>query len=287
VAAPALFRRVAIVGVGLIGGSIGLALRRRLPAVRVVGHDRPAVLRRARARGAIGAAAPTLAGAVRGADLVVLALPIDRLVALLPRLARLAPPAAVVTDVAGAKTVVGRAARRAGFGARFVGGHPMAGSERSGIEAADAALFEGAPWILCPPRRGEAGRRATRRLVRLVRRLGAAPRILTEEEHDRSVARLSHLPQLLAVALVNAAGRRGAVAGTAGPAFAAMSRIALSPPSIWNGVLSANRRAIAPAVADCARELRRLQATLEGGTAPLFRRAARTRDRILGRGGAR
>ena len=182
----------------------------------------------------------------------------------------------------------GREARRAGLGTRFVGGHPMAGSERSGIGAASATLFDGAPWLLCPARRATGGRRAAARVERLVRRLGAFPVRVAERTHDRSVAHLSHLPQLLAVALVNAAGRGGrALAGTGGPAFAAMSRVALSPPGVWNGVLAANRREIARAIDDCVRELARLRAALDGRAGPQFRRAARIRRRLLDRRGAR
>jgi len=284
---PASFSRVAILGVGLVGGSIGLALRRRAPAIRVAGFDRPAVLRRARTRRAIHEGSPALGRAVRDADLVILALPVERILAVLPHVARLAPPTAVLTDVAGVKSIVVRAARRAGVGARFVGGHPMAGSERAGIGAASATLFDKAPWFLCAGQAGREGRRATARVERLVRRLGAVPVQVTERVHDRSVARLSHLPQLLAVALVNAAGHGGrALAGTCGPAFAAMSRVALSPPGVWTGVLAANRREIVTAIDDCVRELTLLREALDGRAGPLFRRAARTRRRLLDHGGA-
>jgi prephenate dehydrogenase len=262
-------------------------LRRRVPAIRVAGFDRPAVLRRAQVRRAIHEGSPSLGRVVRDADLVILALPVERILAVLPRVARLAPSAAVLTDVAGVKAIVVRAARRAGVGARFVGGHPMAGSERAGIGAASATLFDKAPWFLCPARAGVEGRRAAARVERLVRRLGAVPVRVADRTHDRSVARLSHLPQLLAVALVNAAGHGGrALAGTCGPAFAAMSRVALSPPGVWTGVLRGNRREIVPAIDACVRELNRLRGALDGRAAPLFRRAARTRRRLLDQGGA-
>ncbi len=277
------FRRVTIVGVGLIGGSIGLGLRRRAPGIHVTGFDRPAVLRKARARGAIHDGSPVLARAVRDADLVILALPVESLIEVLPRVARLAPPTAILTDVAGVKSIVGRVASRAGLGARFVGGHPMAGSERSGIVGARATLFDRATWFLCPPGRGGAGHRSISRIERLVRRLGASPVRIGTREHDRSVARLSHLPQLLAVALVNAAAGR-VRAGTGGPAFRDMSRVAISPPGIWIGVLAANRQEIGRAIDECVRELRRLRMALDGRSGPFFRRAARARSRLLGRG---
>jgi prephenate dehydrogenase len=243
--------------------------------VRIVGIDRPAALRRARARGAVHEGTPSLARGLREADLVVLALPVDGIIAALPRVARLAPARAIVTDVGSTKEAILRAARAAGLGARFVGGHPMAGSERSGVDHADVTLFRGAPWILCPA--AAAGRVAS-----FVRRLGARPVLLDARRHDRVVARLSHLPQLLSVALVNA-GSRGQAARflpLAGPAFRQFSRLAGSSPRLWAGILSTNRRAVAGALDDFSRELSRLRRALDGGAAGHFRRAARLRGRI-------
>jgi prephenate dehydrogenase len=278
---PVPFRRVAIVGAGLIGGSIGLALRRRAPRVRVVAVDRPAALRRALRRGAAHEGAPSLARGLRGADLIVLAAPVDAILDLLPRLPRLADPGAAITDVAGTKEAVLRAARRAGLARRFVGGHPMAGSERSGVAHADPGLFRGATWIVCA---AGADRSAIHRVRALARLLGARPVVMDARRHDRLAARLSHLPQLASVALVNAAARgagRGA-AGLAGPAFRQMSRVAASDPGLWRGILATNRRAAAAALADLARETARLRRALGRGARAEFRRAARARAAILG-----
>lgn len=283
--APA--RCIALVGLGLIGGSIGRAVRRASTRPRIVGFDRPAVLRLARRRGAIDSAAPTLAAALRSADLIVLALPVDAILALLPKIARHAPSEAVVTDVGSTKRSIVAAARRAGLEARFVGGHPMAGSHRSGVEHADAALFEGAPWILCP---GRATPAAVARVAALVRRLGARPVVETARRHDELVARLSHLPQLASVALVNAAARSrvaAAAVGLSGPAFRQMGRLAGSSPRLWEGILKTNRDAVAAALRDLERELRRLRARLGGGAAGEFRRAARVVSRMRSGGGRR
>ncbi len=276
------FRRIAIVGVGLIGGSIGLALRRRRRGVRIVGVDRPGVLRVARRRGAIDGGTPSLARGLEGADLVVLALPVDGILGTLPRLARLLPPGAVVTDTGGTKEAVIAAARRAGLGARFVGGHPMAGSERSGIRNASGALFSGAPWIVCPASSAAAGS-STRRVAALAELLGARPAVLGARAHDRAVAGLSHLPQLISVALVNAAASSaGGQLHLSGPAFRQMSRLAASPPALWEGILRTNHRATARAIDEFIRELRRLRAVLGRGPGPHFRRAARARRRMQG-----
>ncbi|PYS96252.1 MAG: prephenate dehydrogenase/arogenate dehydrogenase family protein [Acidobacteria bacterium] len=273
------FRRIAIVGVGLIGGSIGLAVRRRMPGVRVVGVDRGGVLRRALSRGAVQAGAGSLARGLQGCDLVILALPVDAIALALPRVARLAPPGALVTDVGSTKGAIVAAARRCGLGQRFVGGHPMAGSERSGVGHADGGLFVGAPWILCP---GVAGPPAIERVRRLVRRLGARPALFDARRHDAIVARLSHLPQLASVAMVNAAAR-GPAAGAlrlAGPAFRQMSRLAGSSPRLWAGILESNRAAVVQALRDFEREVAALRGSIGSGAAARFRRAARVRARI-------
>jgi prephenate dehydrogenase len=274
------FRRIAIVGLGLIGGSVGLAIRRRIHGARVVGIDRPGILRRARRRRAVHEGTPSLARGLQGADLVILALPVESILEVLPRVARLLAPAAIVTDVGGTKNAIVVAARRAGLGGSFVGGHPMAGSELSGIENASGTLFAGAPWILCAPL-ASAARSPAGRVSALVRRLGARPAFLASQEHDGVMARLSHLPQLISVALVNAAvSSSGRHLHLSGPAFRQMSRLATSPPSVWSGILKTNRPDVTRAIDDFIRELRRLRASLERGPAIHFRRAARARRRM-------
>ena len=284
------FQRVAIVGVGLIGGSIGLATRRLLPGTRVVGIDRDPVLRRARARGALHEGTTRLSEGLRGADLVVLALPVDGIVAILPRVARHLPPGAVLTDVGSTKREIDRAARTLALGGRFVGGHPMAGSERPGIDHADGRLFSRAAWVLCPtPRSAGPGARRPpagtplRRLSRFVRRLGARPVLLRPAAHDRVVARLSHLPQLVSVALTNAACRAEARRHLhlSGPALRQMSRLAASPPRLWAGILKSNRAAAERAIDDVIGELVRLKRALPAGARSPFLRAARGRERLM------
>ena len=288
------FQRIAIVGMGLIGGSIGLAVRRARSGTRVVGIDRPDVLRRARARGALDESATRLERGLAGADLVVLALPVDAILAVLPRVARLLPPGAILTDVGSTKEAIDRLALRMGLRGRFVGGHPMAGSERSGIAHADGRLFVGAAWVLCPAHRPPVGRTAGarsgirpppswRRLAILVRRLGARPFLLEPRAHDRIVARLSHLPQLVSVALTNAACTRETrpYLHLCGPALRQMTRLAESPPGLWGSILRSNRRAATRALDDVIDELARLRGGLGTGAAERFRAAALARARLL------
>jgi prephenate dehydrogenase len=274
--APRL-RRIAIVGVGLIGGSIGLAVR-RLPRTHVVGIDRRDVLRRARRRGAIHQGTTSLRLGLRQAELVVLALPVEGIAGILPRVARHAADGAIVTDVGSTKVAIRQAAVSAGLGRRYVGGHPMAGSERSGVENADGRLFQGAPWIVCPIR----GVHARAVVMRFVRALGARPMLLTAERHDTVVARVSHLPQLLSVALVNSvAPSIGARArALAGPAFRQMSRLAASPAHLWRDILRTNHLPVRRALDEFSRELVRLRSDLPTGASASFRRAARARSRL-------
>lgn len=246
---------VAVVGLGLVGGSLARALS--AAGGRVIGFDRPRVLRAAYAAGAIAVAARSLRAAVEQADVVVLAASPRTNRRLLPAAARAARPGAVLTDVGSVKRGICGDARRRGL-ARFVGGHPMAGRESSGFAASSADLFRGRWWILTP----EAGTApaAVRAVRALVRAAGARPVVMAPAEHDRVVAFLSHVPQVLAWALLSAAQsdrvavRRLAVAG---PAFRDMTRLARSPRPLWREILRENRQEFRRALAALRRALGR------------------------------
>src|SRR5260370_14834803 len=203
----AFFRRVAILGTGLIGGSFALALRKYSPDSVVNGWDKGHVLRHALERGAINEGFSDLSLAVAGADLIYMALPVGHTIELLPDVAKLAPSEALVTDASSTKRSVCAAADESFSenGAYFLGGHPMAGKEISGIAAADAELFRGSKYALIRKSAGESASelrdvRVTKFLA-LIAKLGAVPVWLDAEAHDRAAAIVSHLPQLLAVAL--------------------------------------------------------------------------------------
>src|SRR5262245_27299646 len=226
------FDRVAIWGVGLLGGSLGLALRRRFPGTHVRGLGRdPARLESARTLGAVDDFATEPVRALRDRALVVLATPIEHILASLGGIAELLSPGTVVTDVGSTKRAIcERAEQRLPHGIAFIGGHPLAGKEVGGIEQADAALFEGAPWVLCP-RPDSAAPLA--RLRAMVEALGARPIELDPEQHDRRVAWISHLPQLLSTALAlavdGAAEDSEGLHRLAGTGFRDMVRLAGSP----------------------------------------------------------
>ena len=242
--------RVAVVGLGLVGGSLARALT--AAGYRVLGVDRPGVRRAAREAGAV---AQTVGAVERAAscDVIFLAAPPAANRTLLRRLARVSRPGLVITDVGSVKGPIVRDASRLRL-AGFVGGHVMAGTEKRGFAASSAGLFEGAVWWIVPA----TDARATRAVRALVRAVGARPRTIDAEQHDRIVAFLSHAPQLASWALLEAA-RADPVArrhlATSGPGFRDMTRLARSPRRLWREILEENRGEVARALAAVARRL--------------------------------
>ena len=271
------FARLGIVGLGLIGGSIALATRRRWPGVEITGVDKPEVIQAALHGRVIQSHAAGPEG-LSSADLVVLAAPIDGILDSLAAAGRAAQPA-VITDVGSTKRQIMAAAAAAGI-TEFVGGHPMAGAERGGLVHARADLFDGRPWFIEP---GQASAGVVERVEQWVTGLGAVPRRVDAISHDRTMAYASHLPQLLASTLMATAGTTLGTDGlsVSGPALREMTRLASSPPDIWRGILTTNADYISEALAA-------FTATLPA-TAPLdvvkwiddvFRQARVWRDRL-------
>ena len=199
--------KIAIVGCGLIGGSLGSALRASGFRGGIAGSDAPEILEKALRLGAIDNAAPTVESAIQDADVIVLATPISSILALLPLVAEHAPVHALVTDTGSTKVEIVDKAKRV-FGAsahrRFLPGHPISGKERSGIEQADPYLFRGAKWVFTPidaqpgtPPASSSPTSLHDGWMELICKIGAAPVCMTPEEHDLVLAFTSHLPQLL------------------------------------------------------------------------------------------
>jgi prephenate dehydrogenase len=239
---PPTLSRLTVVGLGLLGGSVARAARAHGVAREIVAVGRtPATLARARAAGAVDTTTHDLAAGVRGADLVVLCAPVG----VLPGLVRAAWPhlgaGAILTDVGSVKAPVVAAAEACppGTGA-FVGGHPMAGSERSGFDAAPADLFEGRLTLLTPT--GRTPGDALARVTAFWEALGSQVRLLTPEAHDRGVAAISHLPHLAAYGLVAAADAEALPLAAAG--FQDTTRIAASPEALWTDIFRENREAL-------------------------------------------
>ena len=202
--------------------------------------DRPEVLEKAVASGAVDR--PSTLKEVRGADLIVLAAPISKVTDLV---AELSPTKALITDVASTKTAVVREAERREL--RFVGGHPMAGSQLSGVENARADLFKGARYFLTPTDKTEPD--AYREVSGFVRSLGAVPTAVDPEKHDLLMAALSHLPHLMAAALLKVASDISPEAlSFAGPSFRDLTRVGASNPSLWSDILAENAPALGEAL---------------------------------------
>jgi len=240
--------KVALVGVGLIGGSIGLAARERLDA-SVTGYDTDGgAVETARERGVIDRAASTLAGAVSDAEAVFVAVPVGMLPDAVRAVLAAAPRDCVVTDVGSTKRAIVAAVNDS----RFVGGHPLAGAETSGVEHARSDLFDGATWYLTPT--SSTSGILYERLHRLLHGLGARPVAIEPEVHDTVLATVSHLPHVLANVLVSQAARTLAAGGerlpATGPSFRDATRVAGAPSAIWTDIYVSNRDAIAARIDD-------------------------------------
>ncbi len=264
------FKQVTIIGTGLIGGSLGLALRKHRMARRIVGCDRVPALERAINCGAIESGCVNPAEAVRGSDLVILATPVLAILDLMDCLGPALPARTLVTDVGSTKAqVVARAAKCFGrtAGQRFLAGHPMAGKEHAGVEFADANLFEGAVWLFTPLPRQNPHAGLCGEFVECVEKLGARVAMLNPAEHDRFCAWISHLPQMistaLAAALVEEFGPDAPVLDIAGRALREMTRISGSPYSMWRDIAITNKKNLSEAIHQLEQRLAHVRENLD------------------------
>jgi prephenate dehydrogenase len=277
------FNRLAIVGLGLIGGSIALAVRERWSSILITAVDRPPVLAHASSSGAIDRAANTVAD-IGPVDVIILAAPVRQNVELLREAMAVRPEHAIVTDVGGTKRDIMRAAQGLPAGATaFVGGHPIGGAERGGFGFARPDLFRGKPWIFTPCSTSNPA--PIDRLFDFVRGLGARPATMDAETHDRVMAYVSHLPQLAASVLMEVVGRAAASDGLrfAGRGLTDSTRLASSPASVWREICEANADDIGPALDALIARLSELRADLQGGRTvdQVFDDAAKWRAELM------
>ncbi len=274
------FHHIAIVGLGLIGGSIALAIRERWAASRVTGVDSPAVLAHVLGSGAIDRAVESVRE-LDEADLVILAAPVRQNVDLLLQIPSAAP--LVATDVGGTKRSIVEAARALPDSISFVGGHPLGGGERGGFAFARPDLFLGRPWILTPD--GDRSHAAMKRLSRFVTGLGATVTTEDAARHDRLMGFLSHLPQLTASALMEVVGTASGSEGLqmAGRGLVDTTRLASSPANVWRDVCLTNADAIGEALDLLIGRLTELRGDLARGDAidTIFDEAARWRAELM------
>lgn len=257
-----LINRVTILGTGLIGGSFALALRKYTTDMRISGWDRPEVIKEAQARGAIDESfSGSLAPALQNADLIYIALPIAATIDLLPEIARHAPAHSLITDAGSTKVRITQAAEEVfptEKGPLFLGGHPMAGRELSGIAHADAELFRGNTYALI----GASSEQTDPRVfafVKLLEKIGARPHWLGAPQHDYAVGLASHLPQLAAVALAgflfDRLDENGLPITLAGPGLRDSLRLAGSSYATWRDIVLTNQDVLSAALDLLARRL--------------------------------
>ncbi len=283
-----MINKLCIVGVGLIGGSLARALRAAKAARAIVGYGRdPAQLQRALELGAIDRAETALADAVQDADMVVLAVPVGAMAEVLREIAPRLGAHATVTDVGSVKGAVVAAARNA-LGARFsvfVPGHPLAGTEKSGVEASFAGLFDGRRVVLTPEPDTDPG--AVRRVTDMWRATGAEVLTMTAAHHDEALAATSHLPHMLAYTLIDTLLKlddRDTLFALTASSFRDVTRVAASDPEMWHDICLSNRTALVKMLKHYRGQLDELLAAIENGDGQylreLFARAKQQRDAL-------
>ena len=279
--------KLAVLGVGLIGGSIGLAARQRLGA-EVAGYDADtSTLERALARDALDVAHDSVADTVQGADAVFCAAPVGALPGLVAEALAASGEEVVITDVGSTKRELIAALPQGEGGERFIGGHPLAGAETSGIEHARPDLFEGARWYLVPTERSSGV--LYDRLHRTIAELGARPLAIDRDSHDRMMATVSHLPHVIANVLVteaaHALGEDSERLPEVGPSFRDTTRVAGANPSIWIDIFASNREALAGEIDAVVERLGRAAELLRAddveGLAQWHREALADRRRLV------
>ena len=281
-------RHITIIGTGLIGGSLGLALKKRKFAGRIVGCDRAPVLERAREIGAIDEGFTNPADAVRGSHVIVLATPVIAIIDLIERLGPALPNRALLTDVGSTKTgIVGAASKALGKNAarQFLAGHPMAGKEQSGVEFADADLFSGAAWFLTPLPEQDIYAGISGEFLGWVEKLGARIASVDAADHDRYCAWISHLPQMistaLAASLVDEFGDDAPLLESGGRALREMTRISASPYSMWRDIAITNKTNLSDALLKLEQRLAHIRENLDSKELAMeFERAHQLRKEL-------
>ncbi len=290
------FQRIAILGCGLIGGSFALGLKRNGYSGDIIAWDREETLQKAKQRGAIDWGTTSVSEALAGADMVYLATPVMVILELLPQLGQHAKPGALVTDAGSTKVRICNLARRAlPEQVVFLGGHPMAGRERGGVENAGPDLFVGSKYLLIPEAREEEEDKnrkndAVEEFLGWVRRLGAEPIFLDAATHDWAVALISQVPQLLSTALASAVWDEcdddGLALRLAARGFREMTRLAASPYDIWRDICLTNSDNLERALERLEQQLAYLRTHLRSSDlAQAFEKARRTCATLRGAGG--
>ena len=277
------FQRIAVIGLGLLGGSIGLAVRAHLPGVKTTGFDAdPAARARASERALVGQVCETAAEAVSGADLVIFCVPVGAIGAAATEVAFAIPPGAIISDVGSSKEGVARALAEALPGHTVIPAHPVAGTEHSGPDAGFSSLFHNRWCILTPP--ADADPAQVARLSAFWEALGARVETMDAGHHDLVLAVTSHLPHLIAYTIVGTASdlegvTQGEVIKYSAGGFRDFTRIAASDPTMWRDVFLANKDAVLEMLQRFSEDLTALQRAIRWGDGDaLFELFTRTRE---------
>jgi prephenate dehydrogenase len=278
-------RQITIIGTGLIGGSFGLALKKRRFKGRIVGCDREPVLKHARKMGAVDEGETNPVQAVRGSQVILLATPVGAIIELIERLGPVLSPQSLLTDVGSTKVEILSRAKKI-FGNktrnRFLAGHPMAGKEHSGVKFADPDLFQGAAWLITPSPEQNVQDGLSGEFLKWVKKIGARISTIEAGEHDELCAWISHLPQLISTALaallVDEYGNKPML-DTGGRALREMTRISASPYSMWRDITLTNKKNIQQTLLKLEQRLAHLRENLDTRELAIeFDRAHRLRD---------
>jgi prephenate dehydrogenase len=263
-------RQITIIGTGLIGGSVGLALKKSGFAGRIVGCDREQVLEQALKKRTVDSAQSDPIAAARGSQIVLLATPVGAIIELIGGLGPVLPPEVLLTDIGGTKTeIMAQAAKvfRESVGQRFLGGHPMAGKEYSGVEMADPELFQDATWFVTPSVGQALDQGLIGEFLGWVAKIGADIQSIDAAQHDRLCGWISHLPQMistgLAATLVEEFGEDASLLEAGGRALREMTRISASPYGIWRDVVLTNKKNVGEALLKLEQKLAHIRENLD------------------------
>jgi len=282
------FKKITIIGVGLIGGSLGLALKEKKPNFKIVGMDKQKIIEKAIARGAIDEGTVNLEKGIKEADIVIIATPVKTILNILTQINPSLKKGCVVTDTGSTKKqIVEKANEVLSKDVFFIGGHPMAGSEECGIESANPHLFQDRTYILTPTKKSNLI--TLEKISLLIKMIGANRLILDPIEHDRIVGAVSHLPQITAVSLINTIGEltlRGNNNNyfkAVGEGFKDMTRIASSPYKIWEDICDTNQENILEMIQEFRNYLEVIEDKLKNDPSSLkeeFQKASKLREAL-------
>jgi len=282
------FKKITIIGVGLIGGSLGLALKEKKPNFKIVGIDKQNIIEKAIALGAIDEGTVNLKEGIKKADIIIIATPVKTIINILTQINPFLKKGCLVTDTGSIKQkIVQKANKILSKDIHFIGGHPMAGSEKYGIESADPYLFYNKTYILAPTPKSNL--RALEKASLLIEMIGAKELILDPLEHDRIVSAVSHLPQIIAVSLINTIGEL-ALRGNnnnyfkaVGEGFKDMTRIAYSPYKMWEDICDTNQENILEIIQEFKNYLEVIEHKLKNNPNSLkeeFQKASKLRETL-------